>query len=273
LFSAANGGKVTRKGLEGALRAVGAADCDVLFVHNGMKLGAPNPDLGRIAFLDSIWETLLALRVPTICLPTFTFSFPNGQAYDREKSRTRMGALSEHARRLPGAVRSIDPILSVAVVGSEHALAESIGRYSCGPDSIYDLLHRRGGGVTFLFLGVRAHECFTFSHFVEERAGVPFRYHRPFHGEIRAGGRTWQETFFHYARFNGVRPVPDDRLERDLHDSGLLRRTPLGDGWISAVDEAAAYPFLLDRLRREPFYLADTELRDKRFLERDVVAL
>jgi aminoglycoside 3-N-acetyltransferase len=278
LFTTAAGVRVTRSALGQALLDVGAADCDVLFVHSGLGMGLPNRELGRTPLLSAIWETFLALQVATICVPTFTFSFPNGENYDRERSRTRMGALNEYVRQRPGVVRSVDPIMSVALLGTERALVDLVGKHSCGPDSTYDLLHRRGGGVTFLFLGVRCHECFTFSHYVEASARVPFRYHRPFSGTVTVDGRTWQDTYFHYARYNGTRPVADARLEQDLLSSGHLRRTRLGDGWVSAIDEPAAFATIMDRLRRNPFYLAErsydaNELGDTRFLERNITAL
>lgn len=278
LFLPSNGSPVTQGDLSRSLRQVGADRCDVLFVHSGLRFGSPNVSLGRNGLLDAIWEAVADLGIPTVCMPTFTFSFPNGDDFDRERTKTPMGALNEWFRHLPDVVRSVDPIMSVAARGREIDLVESTGNHSCGPGSTYDKLHRRGGGTVFLFLGVPCHECFTYSHFVEACFEVPFRYHRPFRGRITAAGRTWEDTYFHYARYNGVRPVQDDRLERDLRRSGRLRETSLGDGTVSAVDESAAFELLAEQLAQDPFYLAarayePAELRDERFEESSIVAL
>lgn len=278
LFVPSSGPPVTTGGLSRALRRVGADRCDVLFVHSGLRFGRPNLALGRNGLLCAVWMAIAELEVRTVCMPTFTFSFPNGNDYDRERTSTPMGSLNEWFRRLPDVVRSLDPIMSVAARGRDTHLVESVGKHSCGPESTYDQLHRRGGGVVFLFLGVPCHECFTYSHFVESSVGVPFRYHRPFSGRITADGRTWEDTYLHYARYNGVLPVSDDRLERDLRRSGHLHETYIGDGIVSAIDEVAAFEMLSEQLMRDPFYLAarvyePAELQDTRFAERSIVAL
>lgn len=278
LFVPSGGPPITRGDLSRVLRQVGADRCDVLFVHSGLSFGSPNLALGRNGLLSAVWGAIEELGVATVCMPTFTFSFPNGDDYDRDRTKTPMGALNEWFRRLPDVVRSVDPIMSVAARGREIDLVESIGKHSCGPGSTYDKIHRRGGNVLFLFLGVPCHECFTYSHFVEAFFEVPFRYHRPFSGRITAAGRTWEDTYYHFARYYGVSPVSDDRLERDLRRSGRLREAPLGDGCVSAVEEAAAFDLLAERLAQDPFYLAarvyePAELQDMRFAERSIVAL
>ncbi len=278
LFKPAQGEAITSATLERNLRTIGADNCDVLFIHSSINFGVPNPALGRKGLLEEIWKTLRKLDVPTLCVPTFTFSFPNGQDYDVETSPTRMGALNEFVRRLPEATRSQDPIMSVALVGKEHELVTQIGKYSCGPGCTYDLLHRRGQGVKFLFLGVRCFECFTFTHFVESEQAVPYRYHRPFSGQIMGGGKSWQDTYFHYARYNGVKATPEDKFEQYLESTGRLQKQRLGDGWISLVDEPDGYDAMRECLDQNPFYLADRvyqpfELTDRSFLEKDIVTL
>ena len=278
LFQPAQGDPITTTSLLRDLRHVGAADCEVLFIHSGLHMGVPNPALGRKGLLTEIWSVFQTLDVPTLCVPTFTFSFPNGRDYDVAKSPTRMGALNEFVRQLPEAHRSVDPIMSVALTGRKTELVTRIGKYSCGPDSTYDLLHRRGGKVTFLFLGARSYECFTFTHYVEAQMKVPFRYHRPFTGRIIQAGRTWEATYFHFARYNDVRPATGDKLERYLEATRRIRKQRLGDSWLSAVDEPAGYAAMSECLEKDPFYLAarryaPEELHDTQFLEKDIVAL
>jgi aminoglycoside 3-N-acetyltransferase len=278
LFRPAQGNAITTNSLLHDLRAIGAADCEVLFIHSGLNLGAPNPELGRRGLLSEIWGVFQKLGVPTLCMPTFTFSFPNGQDYDVAKSPTRMGALNDFVRQLPEAIRSMDPIMSVALTGRESELVKRIGKYSCGPDCTYDLLHRRGGGVTFLFLGARSYECFTFTHYVEAQLKVPFRYHRPFTGRITQGERTWEDTYFHFARYNGVVPTTGDKLERYLEATGRIRKRRLGNSWLTAVNEPDGYAAMSECLEQDPFYLAarrysPEEMRDTRFLEKDIIAL
>lgn len=278
LFAAADGALITSASLARDLRATGAADCDVLFVHSGMNLGVPNPELRRTGLLAEVWSVLLSLGVPTLCMPTFTFSFCNGDSYDIQRSPTRMGALNEYMRRLPEATRSRDPLMSVALVGREHELVTTIGEDAVGPGCTFDLLHRRGHGVKFLFLGVRCFECMTYTHYVESTIPVPFRYNRTFSGDVIDHGRSTVATSRLFVRYNGVEPTPEDKFERYLERTGRIRKQRLGDGWLSTVDEGAAFEALRECYDREPFYLAARpytpgELRDTSFARREMVAL
>ncbi len=161
LFKTAQGNPVTSDDLRAALDGVQAHDCRVLYMHSGLSFGLPNPELGRAQLLDAIYQTVRGLGVPTLCVPTFTFSFCNGEDYDSKRSRSRMGALNEYIRQRPEAVRSVDPLMSVAVVGEDRDLAENLGHASIGINSTFDKLSRRQG-VKFLFLGVRLGDCFTY---------------------------------------------------------------------------------------------------------------
>ena len=93
LFQASGGAWVTDSDLIQSLRVVRADEADVLFVHSEMSFGLPNPDLKRSELLGAVWRCLQGLEVPTLVVPTFTFSFCNGHDYDVRWSRSKMGAL------------------------------------------------------------------------------------------------------------------------------------------------------------------------------------
>ena len=119
-----------------------------------------------------------------MCVPTFTFSFCNRQHYCVPTSASKMGAFNEFVRRVPEAVRSIDPLMSNAVLGDDPDIVTNLSRNSIGEGSTFDKLHQRGAGVKFLFLGTTVSDCFTYTHYVEERLAVPYRYNRTFTGRI-----------------------------------------------------------------------------------------
>jgi len=77
----------------------------------------------------------MALNVRTICMPTFTFSFCNGLAYNPETSISKMGILNEFFRKQKDVIRSNDPLLSVALNGVDKDLVERIGKSSIGANS------------------------------------------------------------------------------------------------------------------------------------------
>ena len=94
-------GDVTTRTLKDALLRVEADSSDVLYIHSGLNFGQPNAELSRRDLLSRILEVLLALNVETICMPTYTFSFCNGENFHHLHSKSKMGVLNEFFRIQP----------------------------------------------------------------------------------------------------------------------------------------------------------------------------
>jgi len=277
LFKTAAGKPVTSDDLRAALEHVQAHDCQVLYMHTGLSFGLPNPELRRDELLDAIYQTVRSLKVPTLCVPTFTFSFCNGEDYDSARSRSRMGTLNEFIRRQPETIRSVDPLMSVAVVGEDHDLAENLGHESIGANSTFDKLSRRKG-VKFLFLGVGLGDCFTYMHYLEWAAGVPYRYDRKFTGRITHAGKTYEDTYGLFVRYHNVKPnAASYTYEQLLMNRGLLRVAAVGDSFVRCVGEAEARAVYDGLLRQDPNYFIEHPFRpedaDRTFLAKNMVAL
>ena len=267
---------VTTSDLLRALEAVGAGDCRLLYVHSEMSFGKPNPALGKTGLLQAVLDALLALGVPTLCVPTFTFSFCNGVAYDPRQSRSKMGAFNEFVRKLPEAERSIDPLMSSAVLGADHQVVRDLGHHSIGAGSTFDKIHA-AGDARFLFLGVSASKCFTYTHYVEERLRVPYRYDRDFTGTIIEGDERREATYTLYARYKGVVPGSSTRFEDLLVADGRMQKVACGDNFIASVAEPVAYDAMAAKIHEDlPYFLAGPppEDRDTSFeLTGEMVAL
>jgi aminoglycoside 3-N-acetyltransferase len=266
---------ITTSQLLTLLEKVKAADASVLYVHSAIAFGMPNLSLGRQGLLERLYEVVCSLGVPTVCVPVFTFSFCNGESYCVQTSASKMGAFNEYIRRLPGARRSIDPLMSTALMGTEQDLVANVGRDSIGEHSTFDKLHQRGLGVKFLFLGTTVSECFTYTHYVEERLNVPYRYNRDFTGSITDEGRTWEDTYRLFVRYKGVLPSSSGMLERELLRRGVLLQERCGASSISCVGEPEAYATIVEHLQANPScYLdADPGDRDTEFSASSMVAL
>lgn len=255
LFRTRHGTVIHDHDIVSSLRDVGSQDCDVLFVHSEMSFGTPVTGIRRQELLTTLLNCLRALRVETIVMPTFTFSFCNGINYDVKSSRSKMGSLNEHFRSQPGVVRSTDPLMSCAAEGRELTLVNSVGQYSCGEGSTFDLLHKTESRVKFLFLGVEPAKCMTYTHYVEERLGVPYRYNRPFTGRITDGqGRNYEKTYQLYVRYKGVTPIPDDRFQSLLIQKNVLKWSAIGDSKIFCINEKDAYASLESTIQINPNY-------------------
>jgi aminoglycoside 3-N-acetyltransferase len=275
LFQSADGSWVTSATLLTILEKIKAPESSVLYIHSGLNFGIPNPDLGRKELLGHLYGLLASLGVPTICFPTFTFSFCNGEDYNVQTSRSRMGALNEYVRRLPETVRSEDPLMSSVVVGKDQDLVHNLGKDSIGANSTFDKLHQRGSGVKFLFFGVTVSDCFTYTHYVEERLNTPYRYNRAFSGRITNGGRSWQDTYRLFVRYRGVVPSSSGLLESDLVRRGMLRKEGCGEASIACLAEPEGYATIVEHLTANVnCYIAeDPGDRDTEFTVRNMVSL
>ena len=181
LFLDKTGKWVTTNSLYDALKQLEADKCDILYIHSSLTFGVPNPKLKKSQLLGSILEVIKTLGVKTICMPTFTFSFCNGNDFDPAKSPSKMGALNEFFRKQEGVLRSVDPLMSTALLGEDKDLVTGIGHSSCGANSTFDKLHHRDR-VKFLFLGPKIGDCMTYMHYLEWLYGVDYRYERVFRG-------------------------------------------------------------------------------------------
>ncbi len=244
---------VTNSDLLRCLESVGAADCKLLFVHSEMSFGRPNPQLGKSALLQAMLDTLLELGVPTLVVPTFTFSFCNGVSYNVQQSRSKMGVLNEYIRRLPETVRSVDPLMSCAALGADMSVVTDLGHQSIGEGSTFDKIHAAKTG-RFLFLGVGAAKCMTYTHYVEEREHVPYRYDRPFTGTIVDGAREYQDTYNLHVRYKGVVPESTTKFEDFIVRAGLMKKVACGDNFISSIAEPVAYDAIAGKIREDAEY-------------------
>lgn len=276
LFRTKNGTWITNQDLLRTLEKVDAHKCSILCMHSELSFGIPNPDLRREELLRTVYEIIQELNIETLCVPTFTFSFCNGEDYDILNSRSKMGALNEYIRKLPTAKRSRDPLLSFAITGGNADLVDKIGRFSIGLQSTFDLLHHKKD-VKFLFFGARLYKCFTYIHYVEERNAVPYRYNRNFTGTIVDGYHKREETYTLFVRYNNVIPTSEDKFEKYLMDHNLMKKKVCGDATIASIDESTAYEAISSKIKEDiNYFLAQPYPQnnlDKSFIAKNMVAL
>jgi aminoglycoside 3-N-acetyltransferase len=258
------------------LEKVGANNCNILYIHTSISFGAPNPALGKNELLEIILETFSELKVPTICFPTFTFSFCNGKEFDVTQSKSKMGALNEHARKRPGTIRSVDPLMSVALIGTDKDLATGIGHNSVGKNSTFDKLHYRDK-VKFLFFGTKIGDCFTYMHYMEDFLKVPYRYDKNFTGKIITPEKTYEDTYTLFVRYKNIFPGKGSYVYEDqMIAKGIAKKELCGDTFIISVDEPPAFEAYADLIKKEPDYFIDPKSVhdfDKTFFVKDMVAL
>lgn len=278
LFLTKEGKWVTNKSLLDTLFSIKADQCEILYIHTSLSFGTPNPDIKKKALLGEILNVIKNLGVRTICMPTFTFSFCNGKSYNPTESSSRMGALNEFFRKQEGVFRSVDPLMSVALMGEDTDLVQGIGHSSCGACSTFDKLRHRDN-VKFLFLGPKIGDCMTYMHYLEWLYSVDYRYERVFRGKIISEGKEYNDEYALFVRYNSVVPnVASYEYEQRMYENGTAVITECGDGTISIVGEKEASSEYFKCLNENPHFFVDfvdgNFIKDKTFrIEREMVAL
>ena len=219
-----------------ALGACGIASGDLLMLHSDALVAAQFRGVPEQQRLDLVLDAVLAGLGPsgTLVVPTFTYSFTKGEVFDLDYSPSTVGRLTEHFRRRPGVLRSRHPLFSVAAQGPlAPAFAASATGDCFGPGTAFDLLHRHGGKIACLGCGF---DRITFVHYVEQRAGVDYRYNKRFDGLFRRDGFEQAASVSYLVR-DLARDTPCDlgRLKRRLQDADKLRSAAVGRVGLLAV--------------------------------------
>jgi aminoglycoside 3-N-acetyltransferase len=238
-----------------ALSACGIGPGDNVLVHGslmhlGRMRGASSSDLAARHF-----EALRAMlgENGTIVVPSFTFAFCRGKAFDPQTSPSEgMGIFSEYVRTRRGARRSAHPMQSVAAIGPAAAVicgAET--RSSFDPGGPFDSMVKMG--AKGLLLGAPM-QSFSLVHLAEERCAVPYRYWKEFTAPY--GDPPTARSFAMYVRDLDLDPRLDlSRIEDVLLEDGLIRVAELGAGHLKAFALSDFLDVTLRRLQADPAWL------------------
>jgi aminoglycoside 3-N-acetyltransferase len=185
--------KLSRADFAAALASLGIRRGDLLHVQSDLlRIGPVEAPANREAIVEFYLSGLQDAIGPEGTLTTCT-SFEDygrfGTSFVREKSPSRVGALSEYIRTRPGAVRSMHPIMSITAIGP---LAEEIcgGNHydGFGYASPWGELHRRNAHILTLGMDAGGGGT-TFFHYVEKLYGVPYQYTKMYTHPVYAQGR------------------------------------------------------------------------------------
>lgn len=271
LFKDMDGNVYSKKDIQDKLKMIGADECDTLFIHSDVMFGTPVAGFGRKQYLQILYDVIRELGGgKNIIVPTFTYSFCNGEIYDVLKSRTSMGAFNEFIRNQEGRYRTMDPLLSVSVpVELKNHFLPYHGQHSLGEKSGLDALHHMDG-VKFLFFGAEMRTCFTYVHYVEKMLDVPYRFDMEFQGQVvdEAGNQTDRTQYIHTQCYGVKLPEHYGYFEDELMDMGLIKKVRLGNGHISCLDEKDAYRQISERIQKNINYFLKEPYKESDLIHR-----
>lgn len=234
-----------------ALRSVGLKSGDTACVHSELiAFGKPivKKDEFLSSLIDCFWEVLGDNA--TLVMPTFTYSFCDGKIYDKLLSKGKMGALNEFFREQPNVVRTDDPIFSFAIGGKDKELYLKESKSCFDSDSVYATLL---ANKAKLILFGNPNKGFTFSHFVEESAGVDYRFYKEFTGDmIDENGIKTKKSIKYYVRDTAKRSIIDiDKNINLLKSSNNFRDIKIGGASIVLINLKEYYDTLIEALSKD----------------------
>jgi aminoglycoside 3-N-acetyltransferase len=167
----------------------GISQGDTILIHSSLKrtlksLMKEDQKISPQVILDSFLEAVGSSG--TLLLPLFNFDFTEGIPFDYNNTPSKMGILTELARKHPNAIRTGHPIYSFAVIGHHSEKFRTVNNFSgYGHDSPFATLRQMNGKIAVLDLPDQ--NSMTFYHHVEEMNLVSYRYQKTFTGEYIDG--------------------------------------------------------------------------------------
>lgn len=229
------------------LRQVGITAGDTVMVHSY---------IGEVVALegaaDRLIEALLTAVGPegTVGMPLFSEHFTQGGAIDRHGSPSEMGALTERFRTWPGVRISPHPYHRFAFAGGRaEELSGPHGPTSFDDASPLARMHRLGGKLLMLSVDW---DVVTFFHYLEERAAVPYRFHKEFTGTVDGQPATWK---MHVRALDSGVKNDFAGFGRRLDAAGLSRQSTAGPFALCAADMTAVWDFTRAALAEDPLCL------------------
>lgn len=193
----------------------------------------------------------------TLIVPTFSYSFRRHEIFDivNTPCDKNVGVFAEHIRQGTAAVRSSDPMFSMAAVGAQAEARMRRSSPMCfGPGSIYERLFEED--VTFLGLGISYSTGMSGFMHLERLAEVPYRKELGLKGQCRsAAGELYDEEVFHFARDEAAWPgavTNREPMGRILERRGVSRAVTYGHGRHFALKGRGWQDVVIEELQRDP---------------------
>jgi len=249
----------SKTNFEQGLAASGLRAGDVVFVQASL------PRIGQMDGANSATEAckeLLAALLEmigasgTLFVPAFTLSFERRDEFDSENARALAGNWSESpefaevARRHPGAVRSADPLYSIVGIGPMAGqLLSSLPNTSFGPDSVFERLLKSNGKLCLIGVDLQ-HSVLL--DFLEESAGVPWRYQKLFTGRVLRSGSSQRQGWIASVTNKDFAEESQRIRNRCVSAPGdSVTRIPIGAGEILSAEMVGFSTLFTSRLSYE----------------------
>ena len=220
---------ITLNQLEDAFRQAGVKNGDVVMLHADAMVLAQLPPMPAEQRYQCLFDVLEKILGPqgTLVMPTFTYSLTKGECYDPDKTPSTVGALTEYFRKMPSVYRSCDPIFSVSARGALAKEFANVDINDCfGESSVFGLLNNNNAHLICFGCGL---DRLTYTHYVEQKIPVDYRYFKTFSGTIIRHGTSEHIQMRYFVRdLTRDSEINLSSLQSKLSENGLLKKVPTG---------------------------------------------
>jgi len=252
--------KTSQKDIKLLLNDLGVKSDDVVMIHSALYT------MGHIENGANGFYQALRNQVGengTIIVPTFTYSYRRNQIYDIRKTKApnEIGVFSEFVRNRGHAVRSADPLFSMAAEGPKaENLMKRDSLYCFGANSIYEKIFQENAVI--LGFGISYSTGLAAFMHLEKLAKVDYRYDLEFKGvSIDHDGNKYNDKAIHYARNEELYPygkTDRERIGAAMERYGVATRIDYGSGKHIALRTREFKDFVLTQLNKEPHIMFNT---------------
>jgi aminoglycoside 3-N-acetyltransferase len=195
-----------------------------------------------------------------IWLPSFNYGFAQTRVFDVKNDVCEVGIINEALRRDVNFSRSETPIFSIirnkstaSKINLDNSIIEPFG-----PNGEFAELFNLNGEI--MLLGANLNSL-TQIHWIEELAGVSYRYYKDLPGEVRNGELQTRITLRFRVRPKGMDLQYDwDKLNSKIVDEGIILFHAKN---VISFKVANLRDFLIQRLLKDELWMLTQESRRK----------
>ncbi len=249
---------------------------DLVFLFSGIF------GLGKLKNGLSTLESTISSVIPrgTLIVPTFSYSWSNGDLFDKNTACPEMGSFSNYVLSLPNYHRTNNPNFSVCIRENDFNsnLVKSfldISNDCFGEGSIFDKVVRysENNRAWVLLLGGAFNDAeyrSTFIHYAQQRVGVLHRYVKTFNAPDNSNAQVTQlvrclskDELIENKDTSDITkfkfPIEEDyrMYGKDLDDAGLLIKKNFGYYPSRMVSVKDSVYFYMNKIKEDPFYCID----------------
>ena len=238
---------ITRQDIVAAIRSLGVQPGDLLIAHSSYRSFNPGDASDRVeGGPAAVAEALIDAVSPggSVFVPTYNYG---NDVWDPATSPSYDGVITEHFRKLPGAVRSLHPTHALAGVGPDATsiLANHDKVQPFGEGSPLWKLWERDAWV--LLIGV-SHEANSVAHVAEELLAMPYLDRRRTAHVARPGGAAEEVILRRPGCSDSWAAVLDPRLRA----AGAVREAMVGQSRFLLMRSTAVVAATIELLKNDP---------------------